>query len=39
MPLSEWTLTLNLRPWALAQVWVRGDATYGVLDSTTVPGY
>ena len=33
--MSEWRLTLNTVPASLLQGWILGDATYGVLDSTT----
>lgn len=36
---GTWTTTLQLSPVDYSQVWILGDATYGVLDTTTVLGY
>jgi hypothetical protein len=35
---TSWTLTANLLPWELAEVFILDDDTYGVLDSTPL-GY
>jgi hypothetical protein len=29
----------DVAPWSLAQAGMLGDATYGILDSTTILGY
>jgi len=36
---GEWTVELQLSPVFVPQAWVLGDATYGVLGTTTVPVY
>jgi hypothetical protein len=36
---STWATTLLLSPVPLAQPWILENATYGVLDSTTVLGF
>jgi len=36
---GTWTTDLQLSPVFVAQAWVLGDATYGVLGTTTVPVY
>ncbi|PSJ23879.1 hypothetical protein B7P34_36400, partial [Streptosporangium nondiastaticum] len=36
---SQWTVTLQLSPVFNPTVWVLGDATFGVLGSTTIPIY
>ncbi len=36
---GEWVVTLQLSPVFVPTAWVLGDATYGVVGSTTVPVY
>lgn len=36
---DSWTWQANTSNWSTATAWVLGDATYGVLGSTTVLGY
>lgn len=36
---DEWTVQFQMSPAFRTQVWLLGDATYGVLDSTTILGY
>ncbi|MGH7743337.1 MAG: hypothetical protein ACREQ5_00745, partial [Candidatus Dormibacteria bacterium] len=36
---SEWTVDLQLSPVFVASAWVLGDATFGVLGTTTTPVY
>jgi hypothetical protein len=39
MALGTWQTTLQLSPVDQSQVWILEDATYGVLDSTTILGF
>jgi hypothetical protein len=36
---ASWDMTFNTSPWGLEQAWILGDATYGVLGSTTRLGF
>jgi hypothetical protein len=36
---GEWLVELQISPVANPTVWVLGDATYGVLGSTSIPVY
>jgi hypothetical protein len=36
---DEWTVSFQMSPTAPSQVWILGDATYSVLDSTTLLAY
>lgn len=39
MEAGEWTVEFQLSPVDVSQVWILEDATYGVLDETTILGY
>jgi len=37
--ITSWAVQFNASPWAPNAVWIIGDSTYGVLDSTTKLGF